>query len=73
MHQPTTAHWVAIKHLLCYLKGTISHGLFLRKNSPLHLHAFFDSNWAGNKDDRTSTIAYIVFFDHNPISWASKQ
>ncbi|WKA10467.1 hypothetical protein VitviT2T_028036 [Vitis vinifera] len=73
MHQPTNTHWVATKCLLRYLKGTISHGLFLRKNSPLHLHAFSDADWAGNKDDRMSTSAYIVFLEHNPISWASKK
>ncbi|KAL6318465.1 hypothetical protein AAG906_041234 [Vitis piasezkii] len=40
---------------------------------PLHLHAFSDADWAGNKDDRMSTSAYIVFLGHNPISWASKK
>ncbi|RVX13908.1 Retrovirus-related Pol polyprotein from transposon RE1 [Vitis vinifera] len=35
--------------------------------------AFSDSDWAGNKDDFTSTNAYIIYLGHNPISWSSKK
>lgn len=33
---------------------------------------FFDAEWAGNKDDYTSTSAYLVYLGRNPISWSSK-
>ena len=36
------------------------------------LHAFFDADWASNKDDFTFTSAFIVYIGHNPISWSSK-
>ena len=62
-----------MKRLLQYLKGPLSHGLFLLKNSPLSLHAYSDADWAGNLDDRTSITAYVVFLGHNPISWSSKK
>ncbi|KAL6330019.1 hypothetical protein AAG906_039934 [Vitis piasezkii] len=55
MHQPTSDHWNAVKRLLRYLYGTLDHGITLRRTSPLALHAFSDSDWAGNKDDFTST------------------
>ena len=42
MHRPTTTHWLALKHLLCYLKDTTHHDLFLQKWSPLSLHVFSD-------------------------------
>ena len=45
MHQPSTLHWSAVKRLLRYLKGTLNHGLFFRKHSPLRLHAFADADW----------------------------
>ena len=41
MHQPTTTHWVAIKRILCYLKSTLAHGLFvnlvLYVQKPIHI------------------------------------
>ncbi|RVX04505.1 Retrovirus-related Pol polyprotein from transposon RE1 [Vitis vinifera] len=73
MHQPTSDHWNAVKRLLRYLCGTLDHGITLRRTSPLALHAFSDSDWAGNKDDFTSTSAYIIYLGHNPISWSSKK
>lgn len=73
MHKLTITHWDALKRVLRYLNGTMSHRILLHSNSPLNLHAFSDSNWVGNKDDRTSTGAFIVFLDHNPISWSSKK
>lgn len=73
MHQPTSDHWNAVKRLLRYLCGTLDHGICLRQNSPLALHPFSNADWAGNKDDYTSTSAYIVYLGHNPISWSSKK
>ncbi|RVW67828.1 Retrovirus-related Pol polyprotein from transposon RE1 [Vitis vinifera] len=37
----------------------------------LTLHS--DADWACNKDDYTSTSAYIVYLSHHPISWSSKK
>lgn len=73
MHQPTETHWSTVKRLLRYLKHTIHHGLFLKHNQPLHLSAFSDADWAGNKDDRTSTTAYIIYLGGNAISWCSRK
>ena len=73
MHRPTTEHWFLAKRLLRYLKGTIGHGLLLRRDSPITLHAFSDADWAGNLDDRTSTSAYVLFLGSNAISWSSRK
>ena len=73
MHKPTTDHWSAVKRLLRYLCGTMDHGIILRHTSPPTLHAFSDADWAGNKDDFTSTSAYIVYLGPNLISWSSKK
>lgn len=73
MHQPTNVHWTAVKRLLWYLKGTISFGLSLNRHSPLALLAYSDADWAGNKDDCTSTTAYVVYLGNNPISWTSRK
>lgn len=73
MHSPTDEHWLAVKRVLRYLAGTPSHGIFLsRANSP-SLHAFSDSDWAGDSDDYVSTNAYIVYLGNHPIAWSSKK
>jgi len=73
MHQPTTAHWDLVKRLLRYLCGTLNEGVIIHRNSPVTLHAYSDADWAGNKDDFSSTSAYIVYLGRNPISWSSKK
>ena len=71
MHQPIIVYWSAVERLLHYLKHTISHGLLLRCQFSLHLHAFSDSDWAGCPNDRCSTSGYCVFLGTNLISWSS--
>uniref|UniRef100_A0A5B7AA01 Reverse transcriptase Ty1/copia-type domain-containing protein n=1 Tax=Davidia involucrata TaxID=16924 RepID=A0A5B7AA01_DAVIN len=61
MHHPTQSHWHATKRLLRYLKGTIHHSLFLKRPSSSLLHAYSDADWAGDRDDCTSTSAYVFF------------
>ncbi|KAL6505058.1 hypothetical protein OROGR_024875 [Orobanche gracilis] len=73
MHCPTDIHWAALKRLLRYLHGSIHHGLLIRRNSPLHLHAFTDADWAGDKQTYRSTTGYIVYLGSNPIAWSSKR
>ncbi|KAK0605807.1 hypothetical protein LWI29_030936 [Acer saccharum] len=73
MHRPTTTHWNAVKRVLRYLKGSQYHGLLIHRKSPSHLHAFADSDWAGDPDDRRSTTAYIIFLGSTPVSWSSKK
>lgn len=62
-----------VKQVLHDLAGTSANGLFLRKGKPLNLHAFSDSDWAGNHEDLSSTTTYIVFLGSNPISWSFKK
>lgn len=73
MHRPTDLHWLAVKRVLRYLAGTRDRGIFLRSNNTPSLHAFSVSDWAGNRDDYTSTGAYIVYLGANPILWSSKK
>ncbi|GKV19984.1 hypothetical protein SLEP1_g30170 [Rubroshorea leprosula] len=74
LHAPSDVHWQAAKRILRYLKGSLFHGLLLRQQPISPLHAFFDSDWAGDKDTYHSTTGYVVFLGSNPISWrACKQ
>ena len=71
MHSPSEIHWQALKRVLRYLKGTIHHGLFLKRGSSLDLKAFSDSDWGGILNGGRSTTAYIIYLGSNIISWKS--
>nr|GEV31206.1 hypothetical protein [Tanacetum cinerariifolium] len=55
MHASTHLHLQALKKVLRYLKGTIHHGLFLKRASPLTVTTLSNSDWGGI--DGTKTLA----------------
>ncbi|KAM2326634.1 hypothetical protein ACFX1X_025835 [Malus domestica] len=72
MHASRDQHLQAAKRVLCYLKGTISEGIWFKKGS-LNLTAFSDADWARCTFDRRSTSGYCVFWGSNLISWSAKK
>ena len=52
---PRHVHFIAAKHILRYLKGTIDYGLKYEENKKIKLEGYVDSDWAGNATDRKST------------------
>lgn len=73
MHNPKDSHWQAVKHILCYLKNTVSYGLFLPHSSSLSFQAFADNDWAEDPDDRRSVGSFCVYLGSRLISWSCKQ
>ncbi|XP_043710468.1 uncharacterized mitochondrial protein AtMg00810-like [Telopea speciosissima] len=73
MHQPCQPHLDAAHHLLHYLKGTPSQGIYLHAMSALHLTAFCDSDWASCSMTRRSTTGYCIFLGSSPVSWKTKK
>ncbi|KAK2973911.1 hypothetical protein RJ640_019426 [Escallonia rubra] len=73
MQTPTDHHWTALKRILRYLKGTLSHGLRFHKSPSISVTAFSDADWAGNTDDRRSTGGYAIFLGPNLVSWSAKK
>lgn len=73
MHSPTDEHWKVVKRILCYLKGTITHGIQIHAKSPFQLHAYTYLDGVGCSDDRRSTSGFCVFFGTNILSWGSKK
>ncbi|PKI49671.1 hypothetical protein CRG98_029916 [Punica granatum] len=63
----------AAKRIMRYLRGTISHGLTLRKSSDVQITAYTDADWASCPDTRRSTTSYAVFVGPNLVSWRSKK
>jgi hypothetical protein len=68
LQYPTTSHFTAAKMILRYLKGTADYGLYFT-SGPLQLHAYCDSDWAGDPIDIRSTSGYSVFLGPSLISW----
>lgn len=76
MSNPLETHWQAVKRILRYLKGSISHKILLRPttiSTPFSLNAYCDANWASDPDDRRSTTGSCVYFGPNLVSWCSKK
>ncbi|CAA7043621.1 unnamed protein product [Microthlaspi erraticum] len=73
MHDPREAYFTALKRILRYIKGTISHGLQIYRNSTPNLVAYTDADWTGCPDTRRSTSGFCVFNGNNLISWSSKR
>jgi hypothetical protein len=71
--EPRHEHWIAAKHILRYLRGTITYGLRYASNSDVQLHGFTDSDWAGSADDRKSTSGMCFSMGSAMISWASRK
>ncbi|XP_028078567.1 uncharacterized protein LOC114280407 [Camellia sinensis] len=61
MSAPRTPHYAALLRILCYLKGTLFHGLHYFASSSLKLRAFSNADWAGNSTDRRSTTGFCFF------------
>ncbi|KAK4400316.1 Retrovirus-related Pol polyprotein from transposon RE1 [Sesamum angolense] len=73
LQQPWTSHWDAALHVIRYLKGTSSLGLFFASNNPLHLSAYSDAAWASCLDSRGSITGFCVFLGSSLVSWKTKK
>ena len=73
MHAPMVAHLKLVRHILRYLKGTLSASLHLTSNTTLTLSAFSDADWASCPTTRRSTTGYCTFLSSNIISWCAKK
>lgn len=69
-NNPTELHWKAVKHIIRYLAGTVTHGIQYQKGDTLECHGYSDSDWAGI-DDRKSTSGYGFLISSGLVSWKS--
>ncbi|XP_038875145.1 secreted RxLR effector protein 161-like [Benincasa hispida] len=73
MESPTELHLFAAKRILRYLKRTPDLGILYQKEENLNLVGFSDSDYAGDLNDRKSTLGYVFIFGSGAISWSSKK
>ncbi|GKB98693.1 putative RNA-directed DNA polymerase [Tanacetum coccineum] len=87
MHAPTKNHWSSVKRILCYLHGTVKHGMLISRsfgftlqaftnvlwkgNPDTSLEAFSDADWNGDSDDRRCIGGFAIYLGSNLISWTA--
>ncbi|KAF7763932.1 hypothetical protein Agabi119p4_8469 [Agaricus bisporus var. burnettii] len=72
-NNPGRAHWVALRHTLGYLKGTLDYGITYFRNANMRPFGYVDADHAGDTDGSRSTEGHVFFMAGGPISWASKR
>lgn len=65
MYHPQLPHWRAVKPVLHYFVGTITHGLHITPSTNTNLCAFTDADWGSDPDDQKSITVYCIFMDSN--------
>ncbi|RVW19989.1 Retrovirus-related Pol polyprotein from transposon RE1 [Vitis vinifera] len=62
LHAPTEDHFLAVKGILRYVKGTLHFGLTFRPfGAPSALVAYSDADWAGCPNTPYSTFGYSIY------------
>ncbi len=72
-NNPTRRHWMEIKRIFRYLKGTPNLGLLYSRSKSEDLVGYSDSDWGGDVESRRSKSGYLFQFCGAPISWKSKR
>ena len=70
---PTKQHWMAVKRIFRYLRGTTNLGLLYKKSSSNELIGFSDADWGGDVKDFRSTSGYCFEIGGTIVSWRSKK
>ena len=73
-NHPTTANCNAVRRILKYLRGTSDYRIPLGgQHASFILTAYADADYAAAIEDCKSRSGYVIFFDGNLVSWASKK
>jgi hypothetical protein len=72
LENPGEQHWMAVKRILRYLKGTADWSLICKTDS-INLVGYADADWAGDLDSRRSTTGYVFQIGGFPVCWKSKR
>ena len=69
---PGIKHWMAVKRILRYLKGTTDYVLCYQGRD-LRLIGYTDADWGDNPNQRKSTSRYAFLLNDCAISWGGKK
>jgi hypothetical protein len=60
-------HWIVVKKILWYLKGTSNYMLCYQEKKDLWLIGYFDADWEGDIDQSKSTSGYAFLLNDSAI------
>jgi len=69
-HSPSSEHWVAVKRIFRYLRGTRT--LKLQYGSSNQSGGYSDADW-GSGQDRKSVGGFVFLLNGGAVSWTSKK
>src|SRR5438270_10997179 len=71
---PGWTYWLAIKHLMCYIRGTLDYSLTYSPDPSCSepFLTYSDADHGGCKDSGHSTGGYVVKIGSGAVSWCSK-
>jgi len=64
-------HWMAVKWILRYLRGTTNQALCF-SGSNISLEGYADVDMVGDRDNMMSTTRYVFTIGGMTVSWVSK-
>nr|GEX15463.1 retrotransposon protein, putative, Ty1-copia subclass [Tanacetum cinerariifolium] len=72
---PVKLHWVAVIHILKYLRNT--RDMFLvygvKPDTELDVTSFCNASWQCDKDDTKSQMGYVFVVNRGAVDWKSKK
>lgn len=67
-------HWVHLKRILRYLRGTDDFKLVYGRDKPAEtLEAFTDADWGNDPNDRRSVSGFVIKLHGSTVSWATRK
>ncbi|SCV67076.1 BQ2448_5722 [Microbotryum intermedium] len=73
-NNPGCHHWIAVKHVLRYLRATYRNELLYTRGSACitGVAGYSDTNWGACVDTLVSTMGYVFYIAGSAVSWSSK-
>jgi hypothetical protein len=73
MSQSRQTHWIAVKRVLRYLRGTVGHGLRYTSSIDMRLPGYTNFDWERSVVDRKSTCGCCFTLGYAMVSLCSKK
>lgn len=71
MSQPIRDHWLGVKWILRYIKGSLATKLCYKKSDDFRIVGYCDADYAADPDKRRSISGLVFTLGGNTISWKS--